>query len=91
MKVIKSGNANIYNDYSKECTCAKCNAILLIELNDVYRKSKNIDNYFNMLLNQNNDPLYFCCPECLKENCLDGFEFPLYYNIPFRTGETVTF
>lgn len=73
MKVIKSGNANA-NSYTKECTCLKCKAVLLVGLNDVYKRTHQYDFHVRSIYS-----LYFSCPKCFEENLLSDFEVPSFF------------
>lgn len=75
MKVLQSGG----QPWACECVCKNCQAKLLVEYADVYKRLIS-NGYYDIY------GCYFSCPECLEETHInyDGLNEKL---IPFRTDQ----
>jgi hypothetical protein len=74
MKIIQSGN----QPWSQECICSNCQAKLLVEYSDLYKR----------LEDHNFAYIYFSCPECLDETNI-SYNGPNWKLIPLRTDNII--
>ena len=77
MKILTSGN----QPWARECICKNCQAKLLVEYNDLFRRW--VTSYYD-----DGSIICFSCPECSEETAIN-YDGPNEKFIPLRVDEVI--